>query len=97
MRVCLTNAGDIAGREVVQIYAEKPGNGPRRELIGFRKPVAPRGRDPGAGLAHSTGGPARLRARRGRFVLVGGEYTLTWAPNARDEGLMVRLRIHGEI
>ena len=97
MRVCLTNAGDIAGREVVQIYAEKPGNGPRRELIGVRKPLLQ------GGETRELAWRIPLEALRvyepgaGRFVLVGGEYTLTWAPNARDEGLMVRLRIHGEI
>lgn len=97
VRVCLTNAGDIAGREVVQIYAEKPGNGPRRELIGFRKPLLQ------GGETRELAWRIPLEALRvyepgaGRFVLVGGEYTLTWAPNARDEGLMVRLRIHGEI
>lgn len=47
VRVCLTNAGDIAGREVVQIYAEKPGNGPRRSLSAFESRCS-KGERPGS-------------------------------------------------
>lgn len=87
VKIRLTNTGDMAGSEVVQIYASKPVSGPKRELVGFCKTRLEKGETKEILLKIPLERLTVYDTEQKRFILPKGEYVLTWAANANDEGI----------
>lgn len=105
LTVDLSNTGEVAGQEVIQMYVQgpKPASGIKgqravKELKGFKKVAL----DAGKGgrvtlqlsindLRHWEGGAD------GKWVIDEGEYTIFVGPNASDEALtqQVKIKVHG--
>lgn len=80
------NTGDFAGREVVQIYVEKPvAHSPARELVAFykTKQLAPSEEEEGS-ISLDARAFAAYDERRGAFVQFGGTYRLYAGADVRS-------------
>ena len=76
LTVTLTNTGDRAGKQVVQVYAERPGSAvdrPVRWLVGFAVARAEAGQTVSVDIAVA---PRRLAHWDGAWVVEPGTYTL---------------------
>jgi beta-glucosidase len=99
VRVAVTNTGDRAGREVVQVYAGLPGSKVRRaprELKGFANVAVAAGatvevtvRVPRADLAY-------WDPWLGRWAVEGGEYVLSVGASSRDVRTSVTVAVDGD-
>lgn len=99
VRVCVTNAGECAGKEAVQVYVKKPCGGignPARELVGFFKTklLQPReGQE--TEIVIPVKSLASFDEARACFFLFAGEYTFyagADSANAQKIGAIVRER-----
>lgn len=87
----VTNTGPREGREVVQVYASLPGSRvsrPRRWLIGFTGVTLSPGEDRCVEIPISRTALTYWDTHVGRWVLEGGDYTVSVGASSRD------LRLH---
>ncbi len=88
------NTGDRAGREVVQVYLEKPASArsPARELVGFCKTaLLPPGGEERGRIALEEDAFASFDESRAAFVLHGGTYRLYAGADVRSAKEIARL------
>jgi beta-glucosidase len=92
--VTVRNSGRRAGREVVQVYVEAPGDDPRRPLrvlVGFGTVDAEPGTSTDVGVTVPGRAFARFDEARHEWVSVPGTYTLRAGRSSRD------LRLKAEV
>lgn len=85
--VTVTNTGDVAGREVVQLYIEPPGavDRPARELKGFAKTrLLQPGESQTVAFAVTSGDLAYYDTERAAWVAEAGSYTVAIGASSRD-------------
>lgn len=100
VRITVTNIGERAGREVVQVYTAVPGSTvvrPRRELKGF---AATTELAPGAServtIRIDRADLAYWDTRIDRWVVEGGEYEIRVGASSRDLRAAVRVTVRGD-
>jgi beta-glucosidase len=110
VRVTVTNTGDVAGREVVQLYVGSTGTSrgrvarPPRELKGFVNVALEPGESAAVLFTLGSRDLAFWSTKHGRWVVAGGEYAISVGASSRDIRLAVpvdvaatppRLRLDG--
>ena len=97
--VAVTNTGDRAGREVVQVYTSLPGSTVQRaprELKAFASVALERGETRALTLRVRREDLAYWDIRADRWVVEGGEYTLDVAASSRDIRSSVVVTVDGD-
>jgi beta-glucosidase len=87
VRVAVTNTGDRAGREVVQVYTSLPGGAvqrPERELKAFASVALEAGQTKEVVLVVRRADLAYWDVRIDRWVVEGGSYSVDVAASSRD-------------
>ncbi|MFP3465320.1 glycoside hydrolase family 3 C-terminal domain-containing protein [Leifsonia sp. SIMBA_070] len=87
VRVTVTNSGDRAGREVVQVYTSLPGSAvqrPTRELKGFASLELAPGESRDVAIRLRRADLAYWHVRAERWVVEGGEYVVEVGASSRD-------------
>lgn len=95
----VTNGGNYAGAEVVQLYSTAPESKvfrPKRELRAFTKVDLAAGESKRAELTLSESELAYFNARLGRFITESGEYGLEICRDAETPALSGAVQIEGE-
>lgn len=95
-RVTITNAGDVAGAEIVQLYVAPPGGGPHRparELKGFAKLFLQPGE---SGQVQFELDDRSFELWQDGWRVPGGEYTLLVGASVREIRLQATIQIEGE-
>ncbi|SEB69730.1 beta-glucosidase [Paramicrobacterium humi] len=86
-RVTVTNTGDVAGREVVQVYVSVPGSSVQRaprELKGFANVLLQAGESREVTIEIPRADLAYWDTRADRFVVEGGDYLVSFGASSRD-------------
>jgi beta-glucosidase len=97
--VAVTNAGDRAGREVVQVYTSLPGSSVQRaprELKAFASVALEPGETQVVTLTVRRKDLAYWDIRGDRWVVEGGEYTVDVAASSRDIRSTVSVAVTGD-
>lgn len=99
-KVTVTNTGDVAGREVVEVYVSAPEGGlekPSRELKAFGKTglLAP-GESETLEFSISAYGLASFDTDENRWETAAGEYTVYFSRNVEDTEMGVKVRERAE-
>lgn len=97
--VAVTNTGDRAGRDVVQVYTSLPGSTVQRaprELKAFASVALERGETRALTLRVRREDLAYWDIRADRWVVEGGEYTLDVAASSRDIRSSVVVTVDGD-
>ena len=94
--VTVTNTGDRAGKEVVQLYVSAPTGGiavPRRELRGFEKVTLEPGESARVSFELDARAFAHWDVRTHAWLVAGGDYTVAVGHSAHDiaQSALVRL------
>lgn len=100
LSVTVANTGPMAAAEVVQVYAEPPGQAaerPRRSLVGFRRLSLQPGQSERVAIQIPLRCLAWFDASRDAFVLEGGHHRLVVARHAEDEGISVDLPLEAGV
>ncbi len=94
---CVRNVGTTSGREVVQVYVQKPGDSPARELIAFHKtaPIPPGGEERGR-IPLEKRLFASYDAALHAFA-VGGDYALYVGTDVRSADMVSTFSLKREI
>ncbi|MBW9119780.1 glycoside hydrolase family 3 C-terminal domain-containing protein [Microbacterium trichothecenolyticum] len=98
--VAVTNTGDRAGREVVQVYTSLNGSSVQRaprELKAFASVALEPGETQVVTLTVRRKDLAYWDIRPGRWVVEGGEYTIDVAASSRDIRSSVTLAVEGDV
>lgn len=100
VRITVTNTGERAGREVVQVYTAVPESHivrPRRELKGFAitAELAP-GASERVTIRIDHGDLAYWETRIERWVVEGGDYEIQVGASSRDLRATVRVAVRGD-
>jgi beta-glucosidase len=96
LRLTVANTGTMDAAEVLQIYAEPPGQSverPRRSLVGFRRLSLQPGQSERVAIQIPLRRLAWFDASRDAFVLEGGAHRLVAARHAEDQGIGVDLTL----
>ena len=96
LKVTVANTGTMGAAEVVQIYAEPPGQAverPRRSLVGFRRLSLQPGEIERVAIQIPLRCLAWFDASRDAFVLEEGAHRLVVARHAEDQGIGVDLTL----
>ncbi len=102
LQVKVTNTGDVAGKEVVQVYVSAPQGGrlvqPYQELRGFAKTeeLAP-GAEQVVTITIPTKNLASFDESKAAYVLEPGEYLLRVGKNSRETQVAAVLHLDGEV
>lgn len=99
VRVTLTNTGDRAGAEVVQVYASRPGSAvvrPPRELVGFGKVALEPGESRVVTVPVGRHDLAYWDTRLARWVVEPGPYDVHVAASSRDVRATVTVELAGD-
>jgi beta-glucosidase len=99
VRVTVTNTGDRAGREIVQVYAGLPGSSvarPARWLAGFAAVDLEPGESREAAVNVRRDDLAYWDRRVERFVVEGGVYEVSVGSSSRDTRLTARADVAGD-
>ncbi|MEA5441128.1 beta-glucosidase family protein [Cyanobium gracile] len=100
LSVTVANTGPMAAAEVIQVYAEPPGQAaerPRRSLVGFRRLSLQPGQRERVEIQIPLRRLAWFDASRDAFVLEGGRHRLVVARHAEDEGISVDLSLEAGV
>ena len=100
VRVAVTNAGERAGREVVQVYTALPGGAiqrPVRELKAFASVALEAGETREVTLTVRRKDLAYWDVRVDRWVVEGGTYTVDVAASSRDIRSTATVEIEGDV
>jgi beta-glucosidase len=100
LRLTVANTGTMDAAEVVQIYAEPPGQAverPRRSLVGFRRLSLQPGQSERVAIQIPLRRLAWFDASRDAFVLEGGAHRLVAARHAEDQGIGVDLTLEAGV
>ncbi|MGX5772769.1 glycoside hydrolase family 3 C-terminal domain-containing protein [Microbacterium trichothecenolyticum] len=98
--VAVTNTGDRAGREVVQVYTSLNGSSVQRaprELKAFASVALEPGETQVVTLTVRRKDLAYWDIRPGRWVVEGGEYTIDVAASSRDIRSSVTVAVEGDV
>lgn len=99
VRVTVSNTGDRAGREVVQVYTSLPGSGvqrPQRELKAFASVALEPGESREVVLTVRRKDLAYWDIRTDRWVVEGGDYVVDVAASSRDIRSSVTVAVEGD-
>lgn len=99
VRVAVTNTGDRAGREVVQVYTSLPGGSvqrPARELKAFASVALEPGEMREVSLTVRRADLAYWDIRAERWVVEGGEYVIDVAASSRDLRASTTVAVAGD-
>ncbi len=100
VKYAVKNTGERAGREVVQVYVEKPAasHAPARELVGFCKSgqLAP-GEEERGEIFLDGRAFASYDVARGAFVIFGGTYRLYAGADVRSAGEIASLEMEERV
>jgi beta-glucosidase len=99
VRVTVTNTGDRAGREIVQVYAGLPGSSvarPARWLAGFAAADLEPGASQEVAVRVQRDDLAYWDRRVRRFVVEGGAYEVSVGASSRDIRLTARADVTGD-
>ncbi|MCP9786642.1 beta-glucosidase family protein [Cyanobium sp. N5-Cardenillas] len=100
LTVTVANTGTMDAAEVVQIYAEPPGQAverPRRSLVGFRRLSLQPGQSERVAIEIPLRRLAWFDASRDAFLLEGGPHRLIVARHAEDRGIGVDLTLEAGV
>ncbi len=100
LRVTVANTGTMGAAEVVQIYAEPPGQAverPRRSLVGFRRLSLQPGQSERVAIQIPLRRLAWFDESRDAFVLEGGPHRLLVARHAEEHGIGVDLELEAGV
>ncbi|MFV0319282.1 MAG: glycoside hydrolase family 3 C-terminal domain-containing protein [Microbacterium sp.] len=99
VRITVTNTGDRAGREVVQVYTDLPGSAvvrPVRELKAFASVALAAGASREVVLTVRRADLAYWDVRVDRWVVEGGDYQVDVAASSRDIRSSVSVQVPGD-
>lgn len=99
VRVAVTNTGDVAGREVVQVYTSLPGGRvqrPPRELKAFASVALAAGETCDVTLTVRREDLAYWDVRVDSWIVEGGDYTVDVAASSRDIRFSTHVEIDGD-
>ena len=97
--VSVTNAGPVAGREVVQVYTSLPGSSvqrPPRELNGFAVVLAEAGEKVNAEIVLRRDELAYWDTRVDRWIVEGGSYRVDVGASSRDIRTTTQIDLDGD-
>jgi beta-glucosidase len=98
-RVTVTNTGERAGREIVQVYAGLPGSPvsrPPRELAGFAPVDLSPGESQEVTITVRRADLAYWDRRVDRFIVEGGDYTVWVGASSRDLRMTGQVTVAGD-
>jgi beta-glucosidase len=94
--VVVTNTGERAGSDVVQVYVSSPGAAnPRRELRGFEKVALEPGESRRVVFELARRAYSHWDVGSGAWVVASGEYTVAIGTSAHDVALSATLHLRG--
>jgi len=91
--VTVTNKGDKAGKEVVQLYLTGRPSGGTRRLVAFQKLALAPGESQRVKLAGDLRLVADFDPKKGRWVVPAGTYTLAIGQDAGSVGLSATTKL----